>query len=441
MVEDARWRRGEITRSVGAALHLRRTFPELEETILRSHDLFPAVDPGANYDKMAHTWTFSSGYRFVFRGMEGEHDYFKFRSNQYTHISFDELTSFTEGQYRYMGTRLRTADPVLLPMLALRSSTTPEGEGLMWVRKRFIDPYPEGRKVIRTWVTVQGQRVPRDRIFIPCRLEDNHSPGFREQYEAELQDKPAHIRDALLHGNWYVVANAYFAEEWIPDVHVCDPFPIPPGWYKFRSGDYGYKKPACVLWWAVDPDGNFVCYRELYVVKHDAEQLAFRIREIEDSAKEWDPSSGSKLRGPLDLSCWARGGTVGPTIAETMFQVGVWWDKSTKDRLAGSRELMKRLKARTGPGKTPGIRFFKNCRNAIRTIPGLPADKENAEVPQDGGDDHCFDAAYYAAMSRPFVPDAESANRQPYDDDELAERRRHRLERQKPGGRFGYGGF
>src|SRR5688572_3955299 len=49
--------------SSGWALHLRREFPMLQETIERSHRYFPMVDPDAKFDKKSNTWSFRSGFK------------------------------------------------------------------------------------------------------------------------------------------------------------------------------------------------------------------------------------------------------------------------------------------------------------------------------------------------------------------------------------------
>jgi hypothetical protein len=57
--------------STGWALSLRRTMPMIEQTIVRSHRIFPRLDPGARYDAQKHTWVFSSGYRYPIRALQG----------------------------------------------------------------------------------------------------------------------------------------------------------------------------------------------------------------------------------------------------------------------------------------------------------------------------------------------------------------------------------
>lgn len=437
--EHERWMRGEIAESVGWAIHFRREFPMLEQTISRSQRLFPLIDPGAKYESQAHRWTFSCGYKFSFGHMKNDDDRFNYQSNEYTHIAYDELWEFSEEQYQLVNTRLRCSDPGLRPRLRIRAATNPAGN---WVRSYFVDPAPRGRVLLtRKIARGDGTSETRSRIFIPATLKDNPDPGFRAQYEIELRDKPSHIRRALLEGDWYVVAGAFFAEEFDARIHVVKPFRIPSGWTRFRAMDWGYKSWCVVLWFAVDTDGNLICYREKNFRKKDSSEVAEQIRDIEMAADEWDLNKDcSRLTGPADTQIWEERGTIGPTIAETMSEAGVFWEKCTKNRHASVQQFITRLKDRSGEGGIPAIRFFDTCRETIRTIPAIPTDKTDPELPEDGGDDHWLDTVLYACMYRAVVPKSDSAPvRRSRQVDELEERRR--TKRQRAGGRYGYGGF
>ena len=134
--------------SKGCALHLRRTSPMLEETIKRTKEWFPAIDPGAEWRESDLQWTFSSGYRYKFGHCKDPDDWGQFLSKEFTMILYDELTQFNEDQYDHINTRLRTSDPVLGRMLKVRAMSNPltgrehmDGVTLRnphWVRDRFV---------------------------------------------------------------------------------------------------------------------------------------------------------------------------------------------------------------------------------------------------------------------------------------------------------------
>ena len=436
-VEHQRCVAGEMRwgRSSGWAIHFRREIPRLEETITRSKGFYTDLDPGAKWDQQKHTWTFSSGYKVQFAHMRDNDTFLNYRSSQYTALYMDELVEFERDQYDQMVTRVRSTDPVLQGMLRVRCASNPAPG---WVREYFVDPAPQGRTILKKKLRLDdGSIAERTRIFIPARLSDNPDPVYRRQYEINLQDKPAHIRAALLHGDWYVVAGAFFAEEWSPEHHVIKPFRIPRDWRRFRSGDWGYKSPCVILWWAVTPDNELICYRERTFKQKTALEVGERIKDIEKEAGEWDEKrDASRCIGPMDTQLWEERGHRGPTMASDMQTIGVTWVKANKkSRATNAQNVMSRLKSR-GLNDRPAMMFFETCRGCVTTIPAIGTDPTATEEPMKGGSDHWYDAVSYAA-SHHVLPTAKGENFLDRDDDfpedEVANRRNL--------GQYGYGGF
>ncbi len=446
LIESERKRRGEIPASVGRSIIFRRTMPELREIMDRCQRDFKLIDPGAAWKEADKTWTMSCGYKYMVGHMEDAKDWLKYYGYEFTFIGWDELTTFTEEQYDQLDTRLRSTDPVLSKMLWNRAGTNPVGPGLEWVRRRFVECAAPGRVVVRRISIPANDNGPasvveRRQLFIPARVDDNLSVDGAA-YKATLLSKGATstIVRQLLHGDWWVISGAWIDDLWDPSVHVCKPFKIPKSWPRFRSCDYGYKNWASVDWYAVDPDGNLICYRNLTVKKHNAQMLAYRIKEIEMDNDEWDVHRGcSRLTGPMDYETFAERGHIGPSIADTMFEVGVHWEKCTKDRHGGADQIRRRLVSRSGhptlvdkDGKPemiiPGIRWFDTCVFPIRTIPALPSDDSDPEVPDTKGNDHNWDSLYYACMYRMVSADKDRPNQDWWDDtdDELAAKRKKR---------------
>ena len=442
--EHKRWEdSGRSYRSTGWALHLRREFPRLEQTIERSHRMFRAIDSGATYDSTKHTWTFSCGYKVQFGHVKHDDDMYSYMSSEYSHIAYDELSEMSREVYDFINTRLRSSDPILQKLLRIVSASNPSGN---WVRDYFVAPAPEGRKLLSTTLIMDdGTEEKVTRIFIPATLKDNPSASFRRTYEIQLQAKKPHIRKALLHGDWWVVTDAFFADSYIKRVHECETFKIPSGWNRFRAMDWGHKMPGSIGWYAVDTDENLVKYRELTFQGKDAEQVALAIKEIEQANDEWDDKRDcSRLSGPADTQIWSVTGTVGPTIAETMMDNGVFWEKCTKNKPAAVMQLTMRLNDHGNDSSPPGIRFFKRCKNTIRTLPAIGTDKNNPELPDDssGVEDHWLDETLYACMYRLRASkhDVSPHSRAYYD--ELGEARNKRSAgRKRAGSTHGYGGF
>lgn len=395
--------------SAGWALHLRRTRPMLEPTIQRSHRIFPLVDPSAKWNENKSTWTFRSGFKFQFGHCHDASDWEGYLGSELTHIAYDEGIQFDEEQYDQINTRLRCSDPVLRAMLKIRMATNPlmskqRGDNFSikdpnWVRKRFVDPEPEGRVTFKKILKMRdGSTRDWTWIYIPATLYDNPDKQFREDYEAKLQNAKPHIRQALLFGNWYCTAGSFYGDVWNKDLHVCKPFPIPKEWPKFRSMDWGFKLPGCIHWWAMDPDGNIFCIREMMFQGMNAPDVAKAIIQVEKGLGTVKKGK-SILNGPADTQLWEDRGDNTKGKAQEMFEEGVSWTrtkKGTGSRLRNAELMDERLGDHESGTTTPGIVFFNTCQEVIKLIPAIGTSDKNSEEPADGNDDHPIDSAWYA---------------------------------------------
>jgi hypothetical protein len=138
-----------------------------------------------------------------------------------------------------------------------------------------------------------------------------------------------------------------------------------------------------------------IIYRELYVSKVLAEDLADQILEAE---------YGEKMRyGVLDSSLWHKRGDTGPSIAERMILKGCRWrpaDRSRGSRIAGKNEIHRRLQIDEYTGE-PRMVIFHTCRNLISQLPSIPLSKTNPEDVDTHSEDHLYDALRYGVMTRP----------------------------------------
>lgn len=397
LVEAERRRLGHISRSSATLLFLRRQLNMLGEAVSRAQRSFHQIDPGVKSkdESGKTTFTFSSGLKFVFGGCKDIGDWQQYQGAEYIWIGFDELTQFEEVQYFEIGARLRTGDPVLSKLMRIRAASNPAGN---WVRKRFVEPCPEGSKLIREKVTSPqtGESTYKTRLYLRATLYDNPNAEFVKQYEANLLQKPPHIRNAYLYGDWYTVVGAYFAEEFDRARHVIKPFRIPQGWKRFRSMDWGYKTYGAVHWWALTHDGEMICTDEYTFRKKTAAEVAKRIKQIEEANGLWDKvRNRSKLTGPADTQLWEERGDTAPSKALEMSKAGVNWVKANKkSRQNNAERVLGRLK--DVEGEYPGICFFDACRQIIRTLPGLMPDDSDPNEPAKCDDDHWYDSVSYA---------------------------------------------
>ncbi len=385
------------------ALLLRRTLGELTELIDKSKQFYPKAFPGAVFKEAKSMWQFPSGATALFSYLDKDTDVTRYQGQAFSWIGIDEITHYpTPYVWEYLRSRLRTTDESIIPYM--RCTANPGSVGGWWIKKMYIDPSPPNTAFPAVDIETKTElKYPENfpdkeragkalfyRKFIPARLTDNPFLTRGGEYQAMLMSLPEVERKRLLEGDWDVAEGAAFTE-FDRTIHVIDPITLPRGWNRIRAADYGYASPSCVLWGAVDWDGNIVIYRELYVKNHTGEQLANVIIELEKD----DPTI---MMSVLDSSCWNKTGT-GASIAETMIRRGVRWLPADRDRIAGKIAIHRKLQIDSLSLK-PRLTIFKTCTNLIRTLPTLPLSKQNPEDVDTKADDHAYDALRYMIMTR-----------------------------------------
>jgi hypothetical protein len=430
--------------STGWCLHLRRTLPMIEQTVVRALRVYRQLDPGGVWEASKMTFRFSSGYRVQFGHCSEIGDWDRYMSSEYSLILWDELVQFHEEQYDQIITRLRSSDPVLCNMLKVRAMSNPlmkrganENFSLgdpQWVKRRFVDPAPTGKVVIEKELELQsGEKVVRTRMYYPATLYDNPDPIFIRNYDIQLANAPMHIQQALRYGSWEVTEGSFFGGDWRQKLHVCEPFEIPPHWPIFRSMDWGFKQPGNIHWYAMDDEDNLFVIRELRFEGQIDIAVAKAAREVEKSMDLWKDHR-STISGWADTQLWEMRGATLKSMAQVFQEMGVPWKQADKrSRQRNAQLVLKRLRDHSEGTTTPGLVFFSTCRHAIRTIPAIQTSQTNTEEPAKGGDDHAYDSISYgcagASHGRAGVGDRRT------EDDDYEEM----LEEQVNRGKYGYG--
>ena len=370
------------------ALILRRSMPELRELIDKSRELYPQAFPGCKFREVEKLWNFPSGAKIEFGFLERDADVYRYQGQAYSWIGFDEITHLpTEFGWNYLASRLRTTDPEIEPYL--RCTANPGGVGANWVKKRYIEPEEHNKSFIG--------KDGLSRKFIPAKLDDNPYLAKDGRYEQMLKALPPIQRSQLLEGNWDVAEGAAFVE-FDPTVHVIEPFFLPVVWERVKGIDYGYSSESCCLWGAVDrSDGTLIIYRELYKKNLTGLDLGRIITEMEVE----DPFS---VQGVLDTAAWARTGTTGPTVGETLQQLGHKLRRADKNRIQGKIQIHEYLKVQNS-GSRPKLQIFNTCPNLIRELQSIPLSKTKPEDVDTNASDHAYDALRYLIMSRPRIND------------------------------------
>jgi hypothetical protein len=388
-----------------SGLLLRHTTEELRELVWKSQEIYPKIWPGIKWSERKMQWVAPSGARLWMSYLDRDDDVLRYQGLAFSWIGFDELTQWNKPfAWNYMRSRLRTAASDL--PIYMRATTNPGGPGHGWVKKMFIDPAAYGKAFDATDIeTGEVLKYPAGhskagnalfkRRFIPARLSDNPYLSREGDYEAMLLSLPEQQRRQLLDGDWDIKEGAAFTE-FNRDIHVVEPFNIPNNWVKFRACDYGYGSYSAVLWFAVSPSEQLIVYRELYVSKVLATDLADMINELE-------AGDGGMRYGVLDSSLWHKRGDTGPSLAEQMIMRGCRFrpsDRSKGSRVSGKNEIHRRLQVDEYT-EEPRIVFFNNCTNTVSQLPSIPLDKKNPEDVDTRAEDHLYDALRYGIMSRP----------------------------------------
>lgn len=362
-------------------LLLRRTLPELRENHLipMQRELYGF----AVYNSAERVFRFPNGSRIKLGYCDTMQDVYQYQGQEYAVIGLEEATHFTEEQMRFLTTCNRTTRKDFSPRMYY--TCNPGNVGHAWVKRLFIDRlYAENEN-------------PNDYLFIPARIYDNKvlldaDPNYIRQLEA----LPEELRRAHLDGDWDVHAGQYF-REFSRDRHVIEPFEIPSWWRRFRSMDWGYNDPCCVLWHAVDGDGRIYTYRELYVRQQRADQVAQSIIKLSG-----DEEISYTVASP---DMWQKRGAIlkgdgfeGESLAELFARGGVPLASADNARIAGWQRV--RGYMADGADGRPMWQAFDCCENLIRTLPMLMYSPHNREDAADG-EDHAPEALRYGLMSRP----------------------------------------
>lgn len=358
-------------------LILRRTFPELEKSLIRTQlQLFPREVYSYNHSQ--HTGRFKNGSIIDFGYCDNETDVYKYQSSEYDVIRFDEATHFTEFMYIYLTSRCRGANKI---PKQIKSSTNPGGVGHTFFKKRFITPAPWGEEFTDI---ITNQK----RIFIPSKVSDNKFLMDADpEYINRLDALPEKERQALKNGSWDILEGRFFTE-FSRDRHVIEPYDIPKKWIRFASLDYGLDMLAYLVF-AVTSDGRYVVTHEIYEPNLIISEACEKIKDL---------TADMRIQctfAPQDL--WARSRESGVSRAQRFTLCGVPLTMVSSSRVSGWANVHEWLYFDEEKNIQPSLFIFKNCVNLIRTLPELQHDRINVnDVAKDPHElTHAPDALRY----------------------------------------------
>ena len=334
-------------------LIVRRTLPELRENHTRP--LMALLNGIASYKETEKAFFFENGAMIRLGFCDQEADVLQYQGQEYDFIFIDEATQLTEYQYMWISSCCRGVNDI---PKRIYLSCNPGGVGHSWVKRLFIDrDYRPGE-------------YEKDYTFIQAKASDNDALKAKDPgYLVWLDSLPEGQRQAWRDGNWDAFLGQYFSE-FSRDIHVCDPFDIPPEWRRYVSMDYGLDMCA-VLWFAVSPDNRTYVYKELHKPNLPVSEAANEILWMNASEPIYE------FLAPPDL--WSRQRETGRTTAEIFEEAGIHLTKTSNNRVAGwlaVKEQLKPVKDEFG-ADTSMLKIFKNCTNLIKYLPQLCHDDRN----------------------------------------------------------------
>ncbi len=325
------------------------------------------------------------GWTIAFRNLD---DPSKYSSAEFAAILVDELTKNPREMFDFLaGTRMRWPG---VEDVHFAGATNPGGVGHAWVKKLWIDRDFTGETL-----------DPKEFCFISAQAKDNKF--LTASYLKQLETLPEKLRKAYLDGDWDIFAGQFFTE-WNSTKHVIPEQEIPSGWSRIRCLDYGFQAPSACYWLAIDYDGNIYVYRELYEAGLTYSALAKRIKLM-------TPDSEQIEYTVADTSMFAKTLDTGEYGQDIFANEGVPLTPANKERIASLNLVREYL-------KRGSLKFFRTCKNAIRTIPALVHSEVKPEDIDSKCEDHAIDAIRYGLMSLPPLPVREHETiKNPYEND------------------------
>ena len=201
----------------------RREYPQIKGLV----DEVARILGGRNgYNQQDKLWRLPGGNELEFGSVQHEDDKEKYQGRAHDFKGFDEITHFSESQYRFLIGWNRSTDENIRCRIIATGNPPLTAEGA-WVIKYWAPwldpthPRPAAHGELRWFTTIKGEDVEvdgrgphkidgreivaRSRTFIGGRLEDNPDL-MRSGYAATLEAMPEPMRTMLREGRFDVIA-------------------------------------------------------------------------------------------------------------------------------------------------------------------------------------------------------------------------------------------
>ena len=273
-------------------LLLRRTYPELETSLLREFRRGIPRSAYKSYNESKHVITWKNGSTTRFGYCRNENDIYRYQGAEFLFIGIDELTHFTLKQWQFLTSRNRC--PIkcfshgprkgqrVVPCMA--GATNPGNIGHAWVKALWVD------KAAPAGFEDASLYDPEDYDFIQARLEDNPVYANDADYRRTLEALPNYLRKPFLEGDWNVFSGQYF-DIFDYGRHTARPegIHLEPWWPRWISIDWGFQHNSAVYWHCAVPAE---CRNSKYETRNSTGGPNFDFRVSSDN-----PSHGPRITG------------------------------------------------------------------------------------------------------------------------------------------------
>src|SRR5438445_9446397 len=230
------------------SLLLRRTYPELESSLLAyfRRDVPRKLYKSYNESKHVVTWQNGSTTRFGY--CRNENDVYQYQGAEFLFIGLDELTHFTLKQWQFLTSRNRCPIPGSVACMA--GASNPGNIGHAWVKALWVDHQPP-TGFDRPELYEEDKH---EYVFVRAQLADNPIYANDAAYHRTLEALPEHLRRAFLEGDWNVFAGQYFDVFELGRHTVrAEQLRLEPWWPRWISIDWGFQHPSAVYWHCAIP--------------------------------------------------------------------------------------------------------------------------------------------------------------------------------------------
>lgn len=226
-------------------------------TVLLMETTVIGKDSGVTHYPSKNRFEYDNGSILAYGGMANDEQREQIRSighgGAVDIIWMEEAHGFTENDYQELLGRLRGTAANWRQIIL---STNPDAP-THWIKRRLMD----GGEA-----SVYYSRAS-DNLYNP------------DDYLATLNSLTGILGKRLNLGLW-AQAEGVVYDNFSDELHVIEPFDLPPEWTRYRVIDFGYTNPFVCQWWASDHDGRLYLYREIYYTQRLVEDHARHINEL-----------------------------------------------------------------------------------------------------------------------------------------------------------------